>query len=41
MKAIFATIALVDGCHPNDYGMVLLSKAFGVAVRRALANSGE
>ena len=28
----------VDGCHPNDYGMMSLSKAFGAAVRKALAS---
>lgn len=26
----------VDGCHPNDLGMVSLSKAFGKAVKEAL-----
>ena len=26
----------VDGCHPNDWGMMSLSKAFGRAVREAL-----
>ena len=31
----------VDGCHPNDYGMVSLSKAFGEAVRKALAAGRE
>ena len=27
----------VDGCHPNDYGMVSLAKAYGAAVAEALA----
>ena len=26
----------VDGCHPNDWGMINLAKAFGGAVRKAL-----
>ena len=26
----------VDGCHPNDLGMMSMSKAFGKAVRKAL-----
>ena len=26
----------VDGCHPNDYGMMSMAKAFGRAVREAL-----
>ena len=26
----------VDGCHPNDWGMMSLAKAFGGAVRKAL-----
>lgn len=26
----------VDGCHPNDHGMISMSKAFGKAVREAL-----
>ena len=26
----------VDGCHPNDLGMMSMSKAFGAAVRKAL-----
>ena len=26
----------VDGCHPNDWGMVSMAKAFGAAVRSAL-----
>ena len=26
----------VDGCHPNDWGMMSMAKAFGVAVRKAL-----
>lgn len=26
----------VDGCHPNDWGMMHLARAFGGAVRRAL-----
>ena len=26
----------VDGCHPNDYGMVSMAKAFGKAVKEAL-----
>ena len=26
----------VDGCHPNDYGMVSLAKAYGAAVAEAL-----
>ena len=26
----------VDGCHPNDWGMMSMAKAFGVAVREAL-----
>ncbi len=26
----------VDGCHPNDWGMMHLAKAFGGAVRKAL-----
>ena len=26
----------VDGCHPNDWGMMSLADAFGGAVRRAL-----
>ena len=27
----------VDGCHPNDWGMMAMAKAFGGAVREALA----
>ena len=27
----------VDGCHPNDLGMMSMSKAFGKAVRKALS----
>ena len=27
----------VDGCHPNDWGMMSLAKAFGDAVQKALA----
>ena len=27
----------VDGCHPNDWGMMSLADAFGEAVREALA----
>ncbi len=26
----------VDGCHPNDWGMVHLARAFGAAVKKAL-----
>ena len=26
----------VDGCHPNDLGMMSMAKAFGAAVRQAL-----
>ena len=26
----------VDGCHPNDLGMMSMSKAFGKAVKEAL-----
>ncbi len=26
----------VDGCHPNDWGMFAMAKAFGKAVREAL-----
>ena len=26
----------VDGCHPNDLGMVSMAKAFGGAVKEAL-----
>ena len=26
----------VDGCHPNDWGMMSMAKAFGKAVREAL-----
>ena len=26
----------VDGCHPNDLGMMSMSKAFGKAVKKAL-----
>ena len=26
----------VDGCHPNDWGMMSLARAFGGAVRKAL-----
>ena len=26
----------VDGCHPNDLGMMSMSNAFGAAVRKAL-----
>ena len=26
----------VDGCHPNDLGMMSMSRAFGAAVRKAL-----
>jgi lysophospholipase L1-like esterase len=26
----------VDGCHPNDYGMVALARAYGAAVAEAL-----
>ena len=26
----------VDGCHPNDWGMMSMAKAFGAAVRQAL-----
>jgi len=28
----------VDGCHPNDWGMMAMAKAFGGAVRTALAD---
>ena len=31
----------VDGCHPNDYGMVTMSKAFGKAVGEALSLSSS
>ncbi len=31
----------VDGCHPNDYGMVALAKAYGAAVAEALAAKGN
>lgn len=27
---------MVDGCHPNDHGMVSLAKAYGAAVAEAL-----
>ena len=30
------TEGTVDGCHPNDIGMVSMAKAFGAAVRKAL-----
>jgi lysophospholipase L1-like esterase len=30
----------VDGCHPNDYGMMSLAKAFGWAVAEALGLPG-
>ena len=26
----------VDGCHPNDIGMMSMAKAFGKAVKKAL-----
>ena len=26
----------VDGCHPNDWGMMSMAKAFGSAVKAAL-----
>ena len=26
----------VDGCHPNDLGMMTMAKAFGKAVKQAL-----
>ena len=26
----------VDGCHPNDLGMMSMAKAFGKAVKQAL-----
>lgn len=26
----------VDGCHPNDWGMMFMAKAYGAAVRQAL-----
>ena len=29
----------VDGCHPNDWGMMSLARAFGGAVRKALGGS--
>ena len=29
----------VDGCHPNDWGMMSLARAFGGAVRQALGLS--
>ena len=29
----------VDGCHPNDWGMMSMAKAFGAAVKEALATS--
>ena len=31
----------VDGCHPNDWGMMSLARAFGGAVRKALGLAGE
>lgn len=30
----------VDGCHPNDWGMMSLARAFGGAVRKALGLGG-
>jgi len=30
------TEGTVDGCHPNDLGMMTMAKAFGVAVRKEL-----
>ena len=27
----------VDGCHPNDHGMISMAKAFGEAVKAALS----
>jgi len=27
----------VDGCHPNDWGMMAMAKAYGEAVRKALS----
>ena len=30
------TEGTVDGCHPNDIGMVTMAKAFGAAVKEAL-----
>ena len=32
---------MMESGHPNDYGMVSLSKAFGAAVRMALATGRE
>ena len=29
----------VDGCHPNDWGMMSMAKAFGAAVKKALAEA--
>ena len=31
----------VDGCHPNDLGMVTMAKAFGDAVKKAVADQGR
>jgi hypothetical protein len=31
----------VDGCHPNDLGMVTMAKAFGDAVKKAIAGQGR
>ena len=31
----------VDGCHPNDWGMMSMAKAFDVAVAEALGMKGE
>jgi hypothetical protein len=31
----------VDGCHPNDLGMVTMAKAFGDAVKKAVVGQGR